>query len=114
MENGKIIYWLDDERDPKKHLPNRCKTDTVLWFKNFESFVGAVIDYPMPDVVWFDHDLGNGKTGKDCADFLVDYCLDHSLPLPEYHSQSQNPVGKNNIMKLLDSYNKFYKNNIEK
>ena len=109
----RLIYWLDDLRDPKDFLVDRKKSDTVVWLKDYDSFKKQIINYPMPDVVWFDHDLGEGKDGKDCANLLVDYCLDRGQPLPEYHSQSQNPVGKENIIKLLDSYNKFYKNNIE-
>lgn len=100
-------------RDPKVFLEGRKKDDTVVWLKNYESFVHQVIDFGLPDSVWFDHDLGEKKSGKDCADFLVDYCLDRGAPLPEYHCQSQNPVGRENIVKLLESYNKFYKTNIE-
>ena len=110
---ARVIYWVDDLRDPKKFLSDRSKNDTVMWLKSHEDFVRTVIRFGLPDVVWFDHDLGEGKNGKDCADFLVDYCLDGGKPLPEYHSQSQNPVGRENIIKLLDSYNKFYKENIE-
>ena len=72
-----------------------------------------MINFGMPDVLYLDHDLGDGKNGKDCANFIVDYCLDKGEPLPEYHSQSQNPVGRENIIKLFESYNKFYKENIE-
>lgn len=112
MESGRVIYWVDDLRDPKDFLVDRQKNDTVMWLKTYEEFVRAIIQFSMPDVVWFDHDLGQGKSGKDCADFLVDFCLSNGLPLPEYNSQSQNPVGRENIIKLLDSYNKFYNENI--
>lgn len=110
---SKTIYWVDDSRDPKIYLTERKKGDTVFWLKDYKSFVTQVIDFGPPDTVWLDHDLGEGKNGKDCADFLVDYCLDRGQPLPEYHSQSQNPVGKENIIKLFESYNNFYNNNIE-
>ena len=112
MESGRVIYWIDDLRDPKDFLVDRQKNDTVMWFKTYEEFVRAIIQFTLPDVIWFDHDLGNDKSGKDCANFLVDFCLSNALPLPEYNSQSQNPVGKENIIKLLDSYNKFYNENI--
>ncbi len=114
MGNVRVIYWLDDLRDPKVCLTDRTKSDTVFWIKDYESFCRKIMEHELPDVIWFDHDLGTEKNGKDCADFLVDYCLDRGLPVPEYHSQSQNPVGRENIIKLLDSYNKFYKNNIER
>ena len=113
MDNARVIYWLDDERDPKVFLPDRKRNDTVIWIRDYKTFKRRIIEFLLPDVIWFDHDLGEEKTGKDCANFLVDYCLDRGVPLPEYHSQSQNPVGKENILKLLDSYDKFYKQNIE-
>ena len=109
----RTIYWVDDLRDPKEHLVDRNVGDTVMWFETYDEFVKAIIRFPLPDVIWFDHDLGAEKSGKDCANFLVDFCLSNGLPLPAYNSQSQNPVGKENIIKLLDSYNKFYKENIE-
>jgi len=110
---GKTIYWIDDLRDPKEHLPDRKKDDTVFWFKNYASYVRHVLNFGLADEIWFDHDLGGERDGKDCANFTVDYCLDHALPLPDCKSQSQNPVGKENIVKLFESYNKFYKENIE-
>lgn len=103
------IYWVDDCRDPKEYLGD----GDIVWIKNYEAFVQEITEFGLPDIVWFDHDLGEKKSGKDCADFLVNYCLDKGLALPEYHSQSQNPVGKENILKLLESYNKFYKQSIE-
>lgn len=113
MDEPKTIYWVDDMRDPKQFLNDRQKNDTVMWFKTAEDFEAAIVNYALPDEVWFDHDLGEDKSGKDCADFLVNYCLDRGLGLPTYNSQSQNPVGRQNILGLLDSYNKFYINNIK-
>ena len=110
---GAKIYWVDDLRNPKDFLTDRKKGDTVVWLKDYEEFVKQVINFGIPDVLYLDHDLGDGKNGKDCANFIVDYCLDKGEPLPEYHSQSQNPVGRENIIKLFESYNKFYKENIE-
>jgi len=46
------------------------------------------------------------KTGMDCAKWLVEYCLDSNLQLPEYTIQSANPVGKENITSLLENYKK--------
>ena len=73
----------------------------------------------MPDAICFDHDLGNDeyngldphlieneKTGYDCAKWLVDYCMDHQLSLPQWNIQSSNPVGKANINGLLLSFSK--------
>ena len=113
MGNARVIYWVDDVRDPKLYLSDRRKTDTVIWIKDYKTFCHRIIEYVLPDVIWFDHDLGGEKTGKDCANFLVDYCLDSSQPLPECYSQSMNSIGRENILSLVESYNKFYKTNIK-
>jgi hypothetical protein len=65
--------------------------------------------------VSFDHDLGDvdekmihqEKTGYDAAKYLVDYCLDNSLTLPNFFVHSQNDVGNENITKLLLNFKKF-------
>ena len=77
---------------------------------NFDEFVKFIAEKGLPNFISFDHDLGEEKTGYDCSKFLVDYCLDHNLKLPEFHVHSQNPVGKENIEKLLKNFNKFKDN----
>jgi len=68
--------------------------------------------YGLPDGICFDHDLGlEGSTveknGYDCAKWLVEYCLDMDKNFPPYAIQSANPVGKENIDKLLKSFISF-------
>ena len=47
------------------------------------------------------------------AKYLVEYCLAHQLPLPNYQVHSQNPVGKENIERLLENFRNFeLKNNV--
>ena len=47
------------------------------------------------------------------AKYLVEYCLAHQLPLPNYQVHSQNPVGTENIERLLDNFRNFeLKNNV--
>jgi hypothetical protein len=87
--------------------------------------------HAFPKLIAFDHDLadehytpkayGNSynsskeyqesqnykeKTGMDCAKWLVDFCMDNELELPEYVCHSMNPVGKDNIISLLDNFKK--------
>lgn len=73
----------------------------------YEEFVKFILDNGLPDFISYDHDLGEGKTGYDCAKWLVDYCLENNLSLPEYAVHSQNPVGKENILTLLSNFEKF-------
>jgi hypothetical protein len=63
----------------------------------------------IPDVVCFDHDLGEDEgeyvpTGYDCAVMLVEHLREHNLPLPLYGIQSANPVGKDRITNILEDY----------
>ena len=74
---------------------------------NYEEFVTYLERKGLPDFISFDHDLGEDFSGYDCAKYLVEYCLTHQLPLPNYQVHSQNPVGKENIERLLDNFGSF-------
>ena len=95
------LYWEDDW-----HIVRSYKE-----FTNWISFHG------IPDLISFDHDLADfqqfspeqlsvEKTGLDCAKWLVDYCLDNDLSLPDYIVHSANPVGKKNIEGYLSNATK--------
>lgn len=75
---------------------------------NFEEFTKFIFQNGMPDFISFDHDLGLGKTGFDCAKWLVEYCLDNQVSLPQFTVHSQNPVGKENIEKLLENFKNYH------
>lgn len=51
------------------------------------------------------------KTGMDCAKWLVDFCIDNELILPDWYGHSMNPVGRENIDVYLRNYRKHEKNN---
>jgi hypothetical protein len=120
----KHILWIDDMRDPnsknwKEYLAyvaeeflgvplNEC---VVNWVKNKNEFIQHLIVEAWPDLICFDHDLGLGPTGYDCAKYLVDMCMETGNPLPEFTSQSSNPVGREDIICLLENYKKHAKLN---
>ena len=95
--------------------------------KNYSEFCDYIQKYGSPDFVSFDHDLADDhyndlfsdenwskndtdvvlkyddykeKTGYECAKWLVDYCLENGLQLPDYVVHSANPVGKK-ILKVI-------------
>ena len=74
---------------------------------SYEEFVDYLERKGLPDFISFDHDLGEDLSGYDCAKYLVEYCLVHQLPLPDYQVHSQNPVGKENIERLLENFRSF-------
>ena len=99
--------------------------------KNYDEFVQYIEVNGVPEFVSFDHDLADfhydlkpedyenmsedemvmkfgsmEKTGLDCAKFLVEYCADENVTLPEYLVHSANPAGKENIEKFLENAKK--------
>ena len=118
--------FLDDIRQPMtcyNYMPASIKDVYSLekWVivRDYDDFVKVITEKGLPDLISFDHDLADihynpetwtesfvykEKTGKDCAQWLVDYCLDNELPLPQYIVHSMNPVGKKNILSLLNNF----------
>ena len=98
--------------------------------RNYDEFVNWINTNGLPDEISFDHDLADQhyaegvksgfqefdynnvteKTGKHCAEWLVQYCLEQNKPLPECSIHSFNNAGRLNIKAVLDSYN-IIKNN---
>ena len=94
--------------------------------RNYNQFVQIIKNNGLPNVISFDHDLGEDEaeslrsegfskrkarehkktvmSGYDCAKWLCDYCLENGLPIPEYYCHSMNPTGKENILSLLNNY----------
>ena len=104
--------------------------------RNYEEFVDLVSKTGLENIetISLDHDLGpiamseyfnnvspnykldynnliEEKTGYDCAKWLVDYCMDNNLPLPDYIVHSMNPAGGQNIKSLLDQFKEFQTKN---
>ena len=124
--------FLDDERFPRNvtwvDLP------LVEWtiVRNYNEFVRTISAHGLPLRISFDHDLGfehmrdyfnvsaienqiidplklnyakyKEKTGYDCAKWLVEFCIDKKLEIPEYYVHSMNSIGKRNIISYLESY----------
>ncbi len=120
--------FLDDIReisDVRKYcaLPNIPDNEWIL-VRSYNEFVTTINKLGLPEFVAFDHDLsdchyGHGlsgddipydkyteKTGYDCAKWLVKYCMNKSVKHPPYMVHSMNPVGKQNIISYVESYNK--------
>jgi hypothetical protein len=129
--------FLDDVRNPVHcisymHLrigrrnPIYLENDWVIC-RNYKSFVNTIEEMGLPDFISFDHDLADEhyitvsesgsieyesyieKTGYECAKWLVNYCLDHKLQIPDYTVHSDNPVGASNIMSYLKGAEKWTK-----
>ena len=108
----KTLLWLDDIRNPltgdwlMSYAAEWAydKSNKVVWVKTFREFVLWITAYGLPDKICFDNDLGEVKEGYDCAKWLVEYCMDGDLDLPNYSIQSGNTVAVDNIRSLLANY----------
>lgn len=106
----KRLLWVDDCRNPHesdwlRHSPIAPPFE-VYWAKSYDESV-AYLEQHWPDAVCMDHDLGEERTGYDVAKYMVNRCLTECLPLPAFASQSDNPVGRENILRLFENYKKF-------
>ena len=90
--------YLDDLRSTPENF------ERVYDYDEFVNFINT-------EFISFDHDLGEGKTGFDCAKFLVEFCLDNGVLEINFQVHSQNPVGKENIEKLLANFNRLKNRN---
>lgn len=102
--------------------------------RSYEEFVGFIKKNGLPTVISFDHDLswehypkegpiveGDWRTGKiklpydsykektgyHAAQWLVEYCLERGLDLPESYVHSFNPVGRQNIIDYLNQFGRM-------
>jgi len=131
--------FLDDMRQPHKAFgyTNNPIYKDLYWqvVINYDQFVEKIEHYfdllgILPTVISFDHDLADvhygvqdhldedyydlcevqdEKTGYHCAKWLVNFCMDNDLELPDYYSHSMNTIGRRNILGYLDNYVKFSK-----
>lgn len=121
--------FLDDFRnvsDAHNYLPiQEYATEEWVVVRNYNEFVNHVLNNGIPKTVSFDHDLADihyeqqsnieyrddaeEKTGYHCARWLINYCLDLNIPIPEkIIIHSMNRVGAQNIKSLFDTYYKLY------
>jgi hypothetical protein len=100
--------------------------------RNYQEFVKYIETNGVPFFISFDHDLAyehytpeeyhtdydaskkyqdsqnyTEKTGYDCAKWLAYHCLDNEIPMPNYYCHSMNPVGKDNIISIFETFKKI-------
>ena len=89
--HGQFVKWIE-----KNGLPDLI---------SFDHDLGMVQEWKIIDE-WFDIDNNREYTGMDSAKWLVDYCIDNDLKLPDFIVHSANPSGYENINGLLKSFKK--------
>ena len=125
--------FLDEKRFPndvyRYKLNKQYKDKKWVVVTNYEEFVLYLNHYGIPDFVSFDHDIAEShytpkefwndyeaskawqesqvhkeKTGYECAEYLIKFCIENRHYLPEYYCHRQNPVGRDKINELLYKY----------
>lgn len=112
-----MFIFIDDERMPADvtwvKLPKPKEWHVCRSYKGFVKLLESCKEAPM--FISFDHDLGlpkdgsDEKTGVHCAKALINICVDNHWKLPGVQVHSMNPVGKKNIIDVLDNGEKWVK-----
>lgn len=111
-----MILFLDDIRNIEDVKWVNYPDDGHSTVRSYKEFIQYIEQEGLPDLISFDHDLSlesaagqiiDEKTGYDCAKWLINYCYNKDLDLPAYIIHSMNPVGKQNIINILESYKNY-------
>ena len=117
MKDNKKMIFLDDIRTPSmSHSSGRnlgenySHRDKWIIVRDYFEFIN-LIDKSFDDIdlISFDHDLacykyGKEWTGKDAADYVINYCLDNNKKFPSWYVHSDNTSGKKNIISAILNY----------
>lgn len=118
--------FLDDKRESPMVVHNNHrglgvefgKSQNWVYARNYEEFVNLVsTNFDQIDMISFDHDIYSWdyiekdgilvpieKTGKDAAQYVIDFCIDNDKILPNWFVHSDNTGGNKNIRTLLLNY----------
>ena len=113
-----MLLFLDDIRTPSMaHNASKglgldySPTDKWVIARDYFEFVKIVsANFYEIELVSFDHDLacvdsdGREWTGKDAADYLINYCLDHNTHFPDWYAHTDNTAGRQNIIGSIKAY----------
>ena len=125
--------FLDDYRLPidvyRYTKMNIYLNEDWVVVRSYDDFINYIIKNGIPEIISFDHDLGDEhygnqqigdtidyslydeKTGYDCAKWLIDYIITNDLNSPiDIYVHSMNPVGRENIFMLFKNFYKYLRN----
>lgn len=91
--------FIDDERFPA--------TDDWVIVRSSQEAIAMIIEYGMPYFISFDHDLGGEDTAIRVIRWIIESFLDGNLEIHpdfDFYVHSQNPIGAENIRKLMSGF----------
>lgn len=93
------ILFIDDIRNPFNYIKDTDNVLVIIARTVHEALVG-LNNYTF-DIIMFDHDLGEERTGYDIAKYIVE----NNIKIKKgFTIHSANPVGRHNISQLLTHY----------
>lgn len=99
---GNYNMFLDDERFPPELLKDG--RDWVI-VRTSEAAMLTIRQLGIPNFISFDHDLGGDDTAMKFLHDFIAFSMDFNTDFPkDYYVHSQNPIGRDNIKSLMDSY----------
>lgn len=113
------LLWLDDSRNPYVNEDGLVPKDekgkdfNINWVLNYEQFTAWINLFGLPDAISFDGDLGGGlkgKTGLDCAKWLVKICRRNRVTLPYWFIHDTRFTGLRDMKEILSSCKSVEKN----
>jgi CheY-like chemotaxis protein len=93
--------FLDDIRNPQGDGWTICRTgEEAIKF----------LDTGKVKFISFDHDLGEFvMTGHEVAKYILDAVAHRKIPMPAYAAHSANPVGRANIIAVMEHADRIWK-----
>jgi hypothetical protein len=100
------VLFLDDERQISDvQLPADM---SVFLARSVAQATAYVEEFGAPNFMSLDHDLGGDETAMQFVHWLLEqYELDPK-EFPQYQVHSQNPVGKANLIALVESWKRVF------
>lgn len=93
------ILFIDDIREPSQYI-NTNIDSKIFIARNFNEAIKMLEIFTF-DIIFFDHDLGEEKTGYDIAKWIIE----NNIKINKgFNIISSNSVGRFNISQLLNHY----------
>ena len=100
--------FIDDLRDPYADCGIKTKTNygLVTIVRDSKAAIECVKNNGVPEVIYFDHDLGGDDTAMNFVNWLIEYDMDNNIIKAPFlfYVHSANPVGASNIYGKIVNY----------
>jgi hypothetical protein len=103
--NKHWILFLDDLREPLDVTKDKDELLKIEVARTSREAIEMVKSFGLPAGMYLDHDLGGDDTAMYFVNWLIDYDMKHDIIGSFwFHVHSANPVGRLNIVSLLNNY----------